>query len=79
MWDARPHVGDRVTVIGAGRRLPRGLIAGRMAGDVELVDVNPQRASCARARRPFAEPSATDGPDVVVHASGSASGLAPAR
>ena len=80
VWDARPHVGDRVTVIGAGTvGCLVAWIAGRMAGcDVELVDVNPQRASVARALGVrFADPaSATDRADVVVHASGSASGLA---
>jgi hypothetical protein len=80
LWDARPHVGDRVTVIGAGTvGCLVAWIAGRIAGcDVELVDVNPQRAGIARALGVrFAEPSsATDGPDVVVHASGSPSGLA---
>jgi hypothetical protein len=80
LWDARPHVGDRVTVIGAGTvGCLVAWIAGRIAGcDVELVDVNPQRAAVARALGVrFAEPSsATGSPDVVVHASGSASGLA---
>ena len=80
VWDARPHVGDRVTVIGGGTvGCLTAWLAGRIAGcDVELVDVNPQRASIARALGVrFAEPaSAADGPDVVIHASGSASGLA---
>jgi threonine dehydrogenase-like Zn-dependent dehydrogenase len=80
VWDARPHAGDRVTVIGAGTvGCLVAWIAGRIAGcDVELIDVNPQRVSVARALGVrFAEPSsATDGRDVVVHASGSASGLA---
>ncbi len=80
VWDARPHVGDRVTVIGGGTvGCLTAWLAGRIAGcDVELVDVNPQRASIARALGVrFAEPaSAGDGPDVVIHASGSASGLA---
>ena len=80
VWDARPHVGDRVTVIGAGTvGCLVAWIAGHIAGcDVELVDVNPRRACVARALGVrFADPaSATDGPDVVIHASGSASGLA---
>jgi len=80
LWDARPHVGDRVTVVGAGTvGCLVAWIAGRIAGcDVELVDVNPQRAAIARALGVrFAEPAtATGGADVVVHASGSASGLA---
>ena len=51
VWDARPHVGDRVTVVGAGTvGCLVAWLAGRIAGcDVELVDVNPQRASIARA------------------------------
>ena len=80
VWDARPHVGDRVAVVGAGTvGCLVAWIAGHIAGcDVELVDVNPQRESIARALGVrFAEPaSATDGADVVIHASGSASGLA---
>jgi threonine dehydrogenase-like Zn-dependent dehydrogenase len=80
VWDARPHVGDRVTVIGAGTvGCLAAWIAGRIANcDVELVDVNPGRAAVAQALGVrFAGPaSARDGADVVIHASGSASGLA---
>ena len=80
LWDARPHVGDRVSVIGAGTvGCLVAWIAGRIAGcEVELVDVNPQRAPVARALGVgFADPaSATTGADVVIHASGSPSGLA---
>jgi threonine dehydrogenase-like Zn-dependent dehydrogenase len=80
VWDARPHVGDRVAVIGAGAvGCLVAWIAGRIAGcDVELVDVNPQRAPVARALGVrFAEPvAARADADVVIHASGSASGLA---
>jgi threonine dehydrogenase-like Zn-dependent dehydrogenase len=80
LWDARPHVGDRVTVIGAGTvGCLVAWMAGRIAGcDVELVDINPHRAAVARALGVrFADAaSASDGADVVLHASGSASGLA---
>jgi Zn-dependent alcohol dehydrogenase len=80
VWDARPQVGDRVTVVGAGTvGCLAAWIAGRIAGcEVELVDVNPQRAPVARALAVrFAAPrSAADGADVVIHASGSPSGLA---
>jgi hypothetical protein len=80
VWDARPHVGDRLTVVGAGTvGCLVAWIAGRIAGcDVELVDVNPHRASIARTLGVrFAEPSgARDGRDLVIHASGSPSGLA---
>jgi 2-desacetyl-2-hydroxyethyl bacteriochlorophyllide A dehydrogenase len=80
LWDARPHVGDRMAVVGAGTvGCLVAWLAGRMPGcDVELVDTNPRRASIARAlgaRFATAE-SASEHADVVVHASGSAEGLA---
>ena len=51
LWDARPHVGDRVVVIGAGTvGCLVAWLAGRIAGcDVELVDINPRRATIAKA------------------------------
>ena len=80
VWDARPHVGDRVVVIGAGTvGCLVAWIAGRIHGcDVELVDINPRRAAIAQALGVrFADPSsATREADVVVHASGTAPGLA---
>lgn len=80
LWDARPHVGDRMAVVGAGTvGCLIAWLAARMPGcDVELVDINPRRASIARtlgARFATAE-SASEHADVVVHASGSAEGLA---
>ena len=79
LWDARPHVGDRIAIVGAGTvGCLAGWIAGRIAGcDVELVDVNPRRAAVARALGVrFARPEhAADNVDVVIHASGSPSGL----
>jgi Zn-dependent alcohol dehydrogenase len=79
LWDARPHVGDRVTVIGAGAvGCLVAWIAGRVPGcEVELVDVNPQRAAIAGALgvRFAAAGAPTDGADVVIHASGSPAGL----
>jgi threonine dehydrogenase-like Zn-dependent dehydrogenase len=80
LWDARPHVGDRVTIVGAGTV---GCLAAWLAShitgcDVELVDINPRRSALARLLGVrFAEPSAA-GPeaDVVIHASGSPAGLA---
>ena len=80
LWDARPHVGDRISVIGGGA--VGGLvawIAGRTPGcEVELVDTNSARASVARALGVrFAVPDrAMEGGDIVIHASGSAAGLA---
>jgi len=79
VWDARPHLGDRVAVVGAGTIgcLAAWLI-GRMPGCVvTLVDINPRRAAVAATLGvQFATPS--DAPrdvDGVVHASGSADGL----
>jgi NADPH:quinone reductase-like Zn-dependent oxidoreductase len=79
IWDARPHVGDRITVIGAGTV---GLLAAWLASRlpecaVQLVDINPRRETMARALGvPFATPAAAAGhADVVIHASGSPSGL----
>jgi threonine dehydrogenase-like Zn-dependent dehydrogenase len=80
VWDARPHVGDRITIVGAGTvGCLAAWIAGRIAGcQVELVDTNPARSAIARALGVrFAAPAdATDEVDVVVHASGSPAGLA---
>lgn len=79
VWDARPHVGDRVAVIGAGTvGCLVAWLVGRIAGcDVELVDVNPHRAAVADdIGVRFARPDeASEGADVVIHASGSPAGL----
>jgi D-arabinose 1-dehydrogenase-like Zn-dependent alcohol dehydrogenase len=82
LWDARPHVGDRIAVIGAGVvGCLVAWLASRVAGcHVQLVDVNPMRAEIARAIGvSFATPSRAEGNcDLVVHASGSPDGLADA-
>lgn len=79
LWDAQPHVVDRLTVIGAGAVgcLTAYLAARTIGCDVELVDVNPARASIARALGVrFADPaSASAETGAIVHASGSPSGL----
>ena len=79
VWDAAINVGDRVTIVGAGTVGSLvAYVAGRIAHcDVELVDVNPARAAVARALGVrFATPDAASGDrDVVVHVSGSPSGL----
>ena len=79
LWDARPHVGDRIAVIGAGTvGCLTAWLAARIAGcRVELVDLNPRRAQTAAALNVrFAGPhSATPDADVVIHASGSPAGL----
>jgi Zn-dependent alcohol dehydrogenase len=82
LWDASPQIGDRLTVVGAGAVgcLVAWLAAGIRGCEVELVDVNPARASIARALGVrFATPgAASDNVDLVVHTSGSPSGLATA-
>ena len=79
VWDARPHVGDRIAVIGAGTvGCLAAWLASRIAGcEVELVDVNARRATVAGALGVrFAEPAAaTRDADVVIHASGAPAGL----
>jgi NADPH:quinone reductase-like Zn-dependent oxidoreductase len=79
LWDARPHVGDRIAVVGAGTvGCLVAWLCGRLPGcDVELIDINPQRASIARAFGVrFASPDAvSENADVVFHTSGSPSGL----
>jgi NADPH:quinone reductase-like Zn-dependent oxidoreductase len=79
LWDGRPHIGDRIAVIGAGTvGCLVAWAASRVIGcEVELVDVNPRRAAVARALGVrFAEPAAaTREADLVIHTSGAASGL----
>ncbi len=79
VWDARPHVGDRVTVVGAGTVgcLIAWLVGGMVGCRVELVDVNDARAHvAAKLGALFAMPEmATPDADVVIHASGSPAGL----
>ena len=79
VWDARPHVGDRVTVVGAGvvGTLVAWLAAQVIGCEVTLVDIKPARESLATALGVrFALPDAiADDADVVVHASGAAAGL----
>ena len=79
VWDARPHVGDRIVVVGAGAvGCLAAWLAGRIAGcRVELVDINPRRANIAAALGVgFASPDTLSGEaDLVIHASGSPAGL----
>jgi NADPH:quinone reductase-like Zn-dependent oxidoreductase len=80
LWDSGAAPGDRLTVIGAGSiGCLAAWLASRMPGcDVELVDINSHRAMVAAALGvQFAQPDAArTGADVVLHASGSAQGLA---
>ncbi len=79
LWDARPLVGDRVAVVGAGMVgcCVARLLAGVPGVQVTLVDTDPDRAPVARALGAgFAVPAdAPDDLDLVVHASGTAAGL----
>ena len=79
MWDARPLLGDRVAVVGAGMV---GCCVARLlsrfpAVQVTLVDVDPGRAEVAAALGvEFALPAdAPGGRDLVVHASATSAGL----
>ena len=78
-WDADPKAGDRVTVIGAGTV---GCLVAWVIGrsgdcEVELIDLNPNRAAVAHALGiPFGTPdSASRERTLIIHTSGSESGL----
>jgi threonine dehydrogenase-like Zn-dependent dehydrogenase len=79
VWDAGVAAGDRVSVIGAGSVgcLAAWLTRHIIGCEVELIDVNPERAAIARALGvPFAvPPRARPDADVVLHASGAQEGL----
>jgi len=82
LWDGRPHVGDRIVVVGAGTvGCLVAWLASRVAGcDVSLSDINPARRSIAdRLGVRFREPSsAASDADLVFHASGAPGGLSSA-
>lgn len=78
LWDARPLIGDRVTVVGAG--MIGGAIARlaqRIPGvEVTLVDVDPAKAATADALGVrFAGVDDVPRGDVVIEASGAGAGL----
>jgi 2-desacetyl-2-hydroxyethyl bacteriochlorophyllide A dehydrogenase len=79
VWDAELRLGDRVAVVGGG--VVGSLVAwlaARVPGcEVELVDINPDRAALAAALGVgFAIPDrARTEADVVIHASGAPAGL----
>lgn len=81
-WDASPAVADKIAVVGAG--VVGSLAAwlcGRLPGaQVTMVDVEPSRADLARHLGvDFAAPgSAPADCDLVIHASGTSSGLSTA-
>jgi len=79
LWDAPPRIGDRVAVIGCG---VVGALVARLAADhpgvqVEMIDINSQKAAIARRLGlPFSRPdSAHPEADLVIHASGHPEGL----
>ncbi len=80
VWDAAPQIGDRIAVIGAGAVgcLVAWLIGKIVGCEVELVDINPRRASIAKKLgvRFSAPDQVSENADVVIHASGSPTGLA---
>jgi threonine dehydrogenase-like Zn-dependent dehydrogenase len=80
LWDARPLIGDRIAVVGAGMVgcCVAALLARFPGVRVQLVDVAPSRAGVADALGvSFASPAAALGDcDLVVHASASQEGLA---
>src|SRR4029077_1218628 len=78
LWDARPHIGDHVVVIGAGTVgcLTAWLAAKTAACDVELVDINAARAPVAdllgvRFSPPEAIGRRAESADIAIHTSGS--------
>jgi threonine dehydrogenase-like Zn-dependent dehydrogenase len=80
LWDAAPKIGDRVAVIGAGvvGALAAALLARIPGTTVQLIDLDPEKASIAAALEvDFASPDAArDEADLVIHASGAPAGLA---
>jgi NADPH:quinone reductase-like Zn-dependent oxidoreductase len=82
VWDAEPDPASRIAIVGAG--VVGALVAflcGQQAGaNVTLVDINPARAELARGLGvKFAKPDAAPlDCDLVIHASGTAEGLATA-
>lgn len=78
-WDARPLLGDRISVVGGGvvGALVTFLLAGVPGVQVELIDKNPERARVAQAfGASFAEPERARGErDLVFHASATEAGL----
>ncbi len=78
-WDAEPRLGDRISVVGGGVLgcLCAYLLSRIPGTEVELVDVRAERAGTAQALGVgFSMPAQAERErDLVVHASGSESGL----
>jgi threonine dehydrogenase-like Zn-dependent dehydrogenase len=79
LWDARPLIGDRVAVVGAGMVgcCVARLLASMPGVTVTLIDVDESRSAVAAALGAgFALPGdATGGLELVVHTSGTSAGL----
>lgn len=82
LWDGAPLIGDRIAVVGAGTvGALMAALAARVPGTtVEITDIDPRRGALAAALGcRFALPERAAGEaDLVIHASGSAAGLATA-
>ncbi|GGR35069.1 dehydrogenase [Actinoplanes ianthinogenes] len=80
VWDARPQLGDRITVVGGGMvgSSVAAILAGYPGADVQLVDADPARAAVAEALGVrFARPDEAEKErDIVIHASANPAGLA---
>ncbi len=79
LWDAQPQIGDKISVVGAGvlGALVAYLASGITGCEVELVDINSQRASLAKdLGLAFVQPErAATQRDLVIHTSASQEGL----
>jgi threonine dehydrogenase-like Zn-dependent dehydrogenase len=82
LWDGVPGPGDRIAVVGAGVvGALVGALAARLPGtEVELIDIDPTRATLASALgcRLVPPQQARGEADLVIHASGAPDGLATA-
>ena len=82
LWDAVPRIGDRIAIIGAGTLgcLVSWLAAKIPGCSVELIDIDPDKASVAAALGViFQSPQhAAAGADLVIHASATEEGLSTA-
>lgn len=78
LWDARPALGDRITVIGAGMiGAAIARLARRFTADIALVDIDPAKRDLAtRLGIAFTLPDdAAPDRDIVIDASGSPDGI----
>ena len=82
LWDAVPKIGDRVAIVGAGTLgcLVSWLVAKIPGCSVELIDIDPDKASVAAALGVgFRSPQhATAEADLVIHTSATEEGLSTA-